>query len=269
MQFTETVSVKIPNLTKSYTFLHISDAHVAYAAPDDPEDVRAHAAHQTKAWMHGDIPPVTVFENVLAGAKEEAVDALLMAGDCIDYISESNARYMRDHLPACGVEVLYAFGNHEGGSYTEVIDDPKASYPELAPVMMGTPDFWVRDYGEFLVIGVDDSDQNVRPAQVEKMKEQIARGLPILLLMHIPMKTPAIEPSVMKKWGTTFMIGTDEDPDSTKEFCELVKSAPNVAAVFAGHIHYEHTGEFAPGRMQYVSAPAFTGFVRKVLVEPS
>lgn len=269
MQFTETVSVKIPNLTKSYTFLHLSDAHVACAAPDAPEDAKALAAKQTKAWMHGDIPPVDVFENVLAEAKDAGIDALLMAGDCIDYYSADNAAYMREHLPVCGVEVLYAFGNHEGGSYTEVIDDPKASYPALAPVMMGTPDFWVRDYGEFLVIGVDDSDQFVRPEQVEKMRGQIARGLPILLLMHIPMKTPAIEPSVMKKWGTTFMIGTDEDPDSTKEFCELVKSAENVAAVFAGHIHYAHTGEFADGRMQYVSAPAFTGYLRKVLVEPA
>lgn len=269
MQFTETVSVKIPNLTKSYTFLHLSDAHVACAAPDAPEDAKALAAKQTKAWMHGDIPPVDVFENVLAEAKDAGIDALLMAGDCIDYYSADNAAYMREHLPVCGVEVLYAFGNHEGGSYTEVIENPKASYPALAPVMMGTPDFWVRDFGEFLVIGVDDSDQFVRPEQVEKMRGQIARGLPILLLMHIPMKTPAIEPSVMKKWGTTFMIGTDEDPDSTKEFCELVKSAENVAAVFAGHIHYAHTGEFADGRMQYVSAPAFTGYLRKVLVEPA
>lgn len=269
MQFTETVSVKIPNLTKSYTFLHLSDAHVACAAPDAPEDAKALAEKQTKAWMHGDIPPVNVFENVLAFAKDEGIDALLMAGDCIDYYSADNAAYMREHLPVCGVEVLYAFGNHEGGSYTEVIENPKASYPALAPVMMGTPDFWVRDFGEFLVIGVDDSDQFVRPEQVEKMRGQIARGLPILLLMHIPMKTPAIEPSVMKKWGTTFMIGTDEDPDSTKEFCELVKSAENVAAVFAGHIHYAHTGEFADGRMQYVSAPAFTGYLRKVLVEPA
>ncbi len=269
MQFTETVSVKIPGLTKSYTFLHLSDAHVAYAAPDAPEDAKTLAAKQTKAWMHGDIPPVTVFENVLAEAKDAGIDALLMAGDCIDYYSPDNAAFMRKHLPSCGTEVLYAAGNHEYGTYTSVPVNRAEAYANLAPVMLGTPDFWVRDFGEFLVIGVDDSTQHVRPDQVAKMKEQIARGLPILLLMHIPMRTPAIEPSVMKKWGTTFMIGTDEDPDSTKEFCELVKSAENVAAVFAGHIHYEHTGEFAPGRMQYVSAPAFTGFLRKVTVEPA
>lgn len=267
MQFTETVSVKIPGLTKSYTFLHLSDAHVAYAAPGASDAAKELAAKQTKAWMHGDIPPVNVFENVLAEAKDAGIDAILMAGDCIDYYSADNAAYMREHLPVCGTEILYAAGNHEYGSYTaEAVDRAEAS-AALAPVMFGTPDFWVRDFGEFLVIGVDDSTQHVRPEQVEKMKEQIARGLPILLLMHIPLRTPAIEPSVMKKWGTTFMIGTDEDPDSTKEFCELVKSAENVAAVFAGHIHYEHTGEFAPGRMQYVSAPAFTGFLRKVVVE--
>lgn len=269
MKFTETVSVKIPGLKKSCMFLHLSDAHVAWAAPDAPEEEKALAAKQTNAWMRNDIPPINVFETVLEEAKAENFDAILMAGDCIDYFSPDNAAFMKEHLPACGTEILYAFGNHERGCYGTPTFAPEDPYKELAPVMLGSPDFWVRDFGEFLVIGVDDSAKNISADQLQKMKDQIARRLPILLLVHIPLRTPAIEPSVMKIWGTTFMLGTDEDSDTTKEFCELVKSSENVAAILAGHIHYEHTGEFADGRIQYVSAPAFTGFLRKVIVEPA
>ncbi len=269
MKFTETVSVKIPGLTKTHTFLHLSDAHVAWAAPDASDEAKAIAQKQTSAWMHNDIPPVNVFETVLEETKAENFDAILMAGDCIDYFSTDNAAFMQEHLPSCGTEILYAFGNHERGSYGSPTFAPEDPYRKLAPVMLGTPDFWVRDFGEFLVIGVDDSAKSISADQLQKMKDQIARGLPILLLVHIPLRTPAIEPSVMKIWGTTFMLGTDEDSDTTKEFCELVKSSENVAAILAGHIHYEHTGEFADGRMQYVSAPAFTGFLRKVIVEPA
>ena len=268
MQYTETVSVKIPNLSRTYHFLHLSDAHVAYALPEESEENKAHAQKQTKRWQCADIPPVELFQTMLAEAQEEELDAILMAGDCIDYYSPGTVAFMQKHLPASKIEVLYAFGNHEGCRYSDGPTFlPHEPYRDLAPVMMGTPDFWVRDFGEFLIVGLDDSTQTVSWEQVEKLKAQIARNMPIILLIHIPLRTIAIEPSVMEMWGTSFMVGTEEDPDSTKAFCNLVTESENVVAVLAGHLHYAHTGEFAPGRMQYVSAPSYTGFLRKVVVE--
>ncbi|MBE7057454.1 MAG: hypothetical protein E7388_08470 [Ruminococcaceae bacterium] len=54
------------------------------------------------------------------------------------------------------------------------------------------------------------------------------------------------------------MIGTDEDPEATHVSCKMVKSEDSpVVAIFAGHVHYEHEGEFAPDKMQCTATTAF------------
>lgn len=262
----EKVTVKIPGLSKTYTFLHISDAHLAYAYPEESEYDRKMAADQAIRWAEALIPPNQAFEDMVQYAKSIHADAMMVAGDCADYISDGTVRYIKERAAAAEIELLYVYGNHEGCRYDRKTDQ-RSYYPMYAPLMHGSPDFWVRDFGEFLVVGVDDSDKKITEAQIEKLKAQIARNIPIILLIHIPLRTEANEAAIMKKWGTNFMLGTDNDTELTKEFCNLVKSEEShIVSIVAGHIHFAHEGEFAPGRMQYVSAPAYNHFARIIEV---
>lgn len=272
---TETVRVTAKNLKRNYRFLHISDAHVSVAFPDAPQETRDFAAKQAKRWSLGVLTSTEAFDEVLGFTKTARPDGLLMAGDCVDYIADANIAHMESRLAALkgeGVDPLYAYGNHEGGSYTETIPDSRVYYPKYRALMGDTPDFWVKDYGDLLVVGVDDSDRAVTPAQLEKMRAVTAeaneRGISILLLLHVPLHSEALAPAVLPVWGPSFMLGSlPTDPPEVHAFCELVKSPESpVAAVFAGHIHFAHAGELAEGRMQYVSAPAFEGYAREVLV---
>lgn len=272
---TETVRVTVPNLKRDYRFLHISDAHVAVAFPHTSEEDRAFAEKQAKRWSAGALTSTEAFDVVLDFTRKTHPDALLMAGDCVDYISDANIA----HTEAClatltaeGITPLYAYGNHEGGSYTTHISDSRVYYPRYRALMGDTPDFQVKDYGDLLVVAVDDSDRIITPSQLARMEtvtaEAKARGVSILLLLHIPVCTEALSPAVLPVWGPSFMLGSlDTDTPEAHAFCELVKSPETpVAAVFAGHIHFAHAGEILPGRMQYVSAPAYEGFVREILI---
>lgn len=261
------VTVTIPGLKNTYTFLHISDAHLAYAYPEESEYDKKMAADQAVRWTEALVPPNEAFDDMTVYAKEIGADALMVAGDCADYISEGTVRYIKEKALASGVEMLYVYGNHEGSRYDKKTDQ-RSYYPMYASLMQGDPSFWVKDYGEMLIVGVDDSDKKITAEQIEKLKEQIARNIPIILLVHIPLRTEAIEEPVMKKWGTSFMLGTDDDTELTKEFCKLVKAEKsNIKAIVAGHIHFAHEGEFAPNRMQYVSAPAYNHFARIITVK--
>ena len=265
---TERVSVMIPGLERPYTFLHISDTHITHAYENDSDAGKALAEKQAHAWNQAGIFPVDAFANVLEYADETKPDAILMAGDVVDYYTESNVRYLGEMLSACKTECLYVPGNHEYAG-NAIFDDMRAT---LSPLMKGTPDFWVRDFGAFVIVGVCDGTYRFTAEQVEKLKAVIAQGKPILMMLHLPIRSDVLSPYVAKSWwgsdvtiGGTFH-GTDEP---TEEFLALVKSEESrVAAIFAGHLHYDHAGEFAPGRMQYVSAPAFTRFVREVSVIP-
>lgn len=261
--------LRIPGLTRAYTLLQISDAHVVVARQEDGEAAFARAKRQIEAWAHGGFSPAEVFEEILAYTEQERPDALLMAGDCVDYVSTSNAAYMAEKLSALSVPVLYAFGNHEGGNYDEIIPDPRSCYPTYASVMGDDPALQSMDLGDVLLVAMDDCDRRITPAQLAAFRRLSEAGKPIILLMHIPVCTEAITPSVMQRWNHTFMIGNLESTPETLEFCELVKSpdAP-VKAIQAGHVHFAHEGEFASGRTQYTSAPAFEGFVRRLRILP-
>ena len=255
----EQIRIAIPSLTKEYHFMHFSDTHIAYAYPEDTEEDTALAEEQSKNWSAFCNTAVENFELLMQEAKERKPDALFMAGDIADYYSESNLRYLTEQLNGCGVLPVYAYGNHEGASYVKNLGDPRQFYPAYSKLMTDTPDFHVQDFGEFLVAAVDNSDHHIREEQLVKLKEVFDRGLPVLLLMHIPLSTEAILPPMEAKWGKNpayFMLGTDAEPETTREFCRMVMAEDSpVAAVFAGHVHFQHSGEFSAGRMQYTTAP--------------
>ena len=267
---TERVTVVIPGLKQPRTFLHISDCHVTHAYPTDSDETAALAEKQANVWNQSGILPVDALHGVLAYAEQTKPDAILMAGDIIDYYSDSNAAYIRELLSAQSTECLYVWGNHEHGTYGPAVPPMEEMRASLAPLMLQSPTFWVRDFGEFLIVGVDDGSYRFTEDQLTRMKEVIACGKPILLLLHLPIRSEVLSPYCEKSWwgcdvtlGGSFH-GTDE---TTEAFLSLVTAEDSpVEAIFAGHLHYSHAGEFAPGRMQYVSAPCFNRYVREVCI---
>ena len=132
--------------------------------------------------------------------------------------------------------------------------------------MNGNADFWLRDYGDFLLIGLNDANRDVTPEQILKFKEQYSRNIPIILAMHIPLLTNyALKAGIFDLYYV-FDLKEDASP-CAGEFSQLVRyDECNVAAILAGHHHGSHEEEFAPGRMQYVAAPLFTKYIRHVTV---
>lgn len=259
-----TIELTIPGLERKYTFIHITDSHIAVAPDTATAEEKAMAEARTKFWTPASgILPIDSFTAHLKNAEELKADGVFLTGDGIDYGSDYNIEVLTRLCGEAKTKVTYVYGNHEGGI------DNKEFYPKYKELMGDTPGFQVNDYGSFLIIAVDDSNKVISQAQLEAMQAQMERGLPIILLLHIPIRTAAIEPSVMERWGTDFMIGTDEDCETTHTFCKMVKSKDSpVIAIFAGHVHYEHEGEFVPGKMQYTAAPAFTGYHRIIKIKP-
>ena len=269
------VEIRAKGVKGSYRFLHISDAHVAVAAPDATDTDKALAEKQSKCWSLGELTSNESFEEMLKYVRHIHPDALLIAGDAVDYFSDANAAVMKDRLTALkndGINTLYAYGNHEGASYKESIPDYRAYYYLYNEVMGDDPSFQVMDLGDLILVSVEDSTRDITISQLERMKklcqEATEREISIILLMHIPIFCDDIAPRILQIWGPSFMIGSCEDDSPTvHEFCDLIKAEDSpIAAVLAGHIHFSQKGFVSPGRMQYVSAPAFEGFVYDITV---
>jgi hypothetical protein len=92
----------------------------------------------------------------------------------------------------------------------------------------------VRDKWRFLLL--DSSRQCLLPAQLEWVERQLhhstLNGRQVAILTHCP--------PLDRKDGVTHAL----DADSTKRLADLVQKYPNVAAIFAAHIHDTFTYEW-------------------------
>lgn len=268
----ETVKLSIPGVKRKYAFYHISDSHIVCASENDTQSDKELALKHTEKWrLTSDMSPKEAFENAMDVVDASNCNGIFITGDCVDYYRPSIAAYVRERLSACTKDVLYVYGNHEGADYAKKTDS-RAVYSEFAPVMQNSPAFWAKDYNGFTVVGIDNSTKEITPEQTAFLKAQSQRGIPLILLMHVPLDTPVIREAVVKRWGEDisqrqyFILGFDDTtPRSGIEFAEFVKSEDsNIAAVFAGHIHYTCEGEFAPGRMQYTAESSASGYMRRI-----
>ena len=203
-------------------------------------------------------------------AEEDGADGLFLCGDIADYLSEGNLKAVGDMLASTQTEKFYVCGTHERTGVEP--PDNRDFYPAYEKWMHGSPACWARDFGEFVIAGMDDGDLQMRAEQLDWLEDRFAEGKPILLLIHIPILTEVIIGTVKQKWGEGgpeyFLLGKPHDTEMSKRFCRMLANpAAPLVAVFAGHIHLMHAGEIIPGRMQYTSGPAFEGVIRKYVLQ--
>ena len=273
MRKIENETLKIKGLKREYTFIHISDAHLSYAPFGADDEEKALCLEHTEEWTRDGKTPLESFDEVCEFVNDEKPDALFITGDCVDYASENNSSYLKAQIGKMNTEVLYVYGNHESVNYKEKPENPKIYYPLYEDLMKGSPAYWVKDYGDLLVCAVDDADKKITKEQLDFLKKQIARNIPILLLIHIPISTATIKEPIENKWGegamSYFALDGDNPCSETVEYCELIKKADNnIAAIFTGHIHTPYKGEFSNGRIMYAAGAAFDGYARKITVLP-
>lgn len=273
MRKIENEVLKIKGLKKEYTFIHISDAHLSYAPFDADEEEKSLCREHTEEWTRDGKTPLESFEEVVEFVNEEKPDALFITGDCVDYASENNSAYLKTQFGRMNTEVLYVYGNHESVNYKKKPLNPKIYYPLYEDMMNGKPSCRVKDYKDLLIVIIDDADKKITKEQLDFLKKQTERNIPILLLIHIPISTATIKEPIENKWGegamSYFALDGDNPCDETIEFCEFLKrNDNNIAAIFTGHIHTSYKGEFSNGRMMYAAGAAFDGYARKIKVLP-
>jgi hypothetical protein len=265
----QTLRMTIPGV-RPRRFLHISDAHIAYAYPDDPPEVIANSAHDTARWGTEGRTSNENFEDFLALARETKPDALVISGDLYDYYQPSSARYLLEKLGGLPVEYLFVYGNHEPaapaangleGEVRKAVFDARLAGP--------APEFWIKDYGDLLLIGLNDAYQQIPAAQLDRLEEQMARGIPIFLVMHIPLPFPNFLATTKIRqpnapWDYNyFLLGCEKPNESTDRLYRLA-SAPDspIAGILAGHVHFFGSDEYAPGKWQLTPAPGYGWDVR-------
>ena len=272
----EKVSFYSDVIKEKIKIIHIADTHL-YMDDDrgtpflNYSDRMAKAYNQTTHFKTREkTNPKKSFEEALEFAKKLNADVITLVGDIFSFPSELAIEWVLSKLEAIGIPYIYIAGNHdwhyEGmkGKLASLRD--KWTEKRLMPFYQGNnPLMAAYDIKGIRFLAIDNSTYEINDEQLIFLSEQVASGLPLVLLVHIPMYAPGKKISFgcgNPFWGAT----TDRNSElerrpkwpenghtkTTFEFYKKVFDSSNVMGIFAGHIH-RNSIEIIKGKPQIVS----------------
>jgi hypothetical protein len=136
-------------------------------------------------------------------------------------------------------------------------------------------------------VAIDDGYYNVTAEQHEAVKHEMEKGLPVVLMCHVPLYTPNHCQTILKGNGglAGYMTGAplsitetyQQDPSrpaseqwrnrtvqqraeqSTLDFIAWLKEQPQLKAILCGHCHDFFEERFSPTAMQYTVEAGYKG----------
>jgi len=256
--------------------VHIADTHLF---KDDERGIpykefsnrMSKAYNITKHFITGqNTNPEEAFEETLLFAKTFNADVITLIGDIFSFPSEAAIEWALTKLKETGIPYIYIAGNHdwhyEGMEGT--MESLRDTWIEkrLLPLYQGNnPLMATYDIKGIRFLAIDNSTYQINEEQLAFFEEQAASGMPLALLVHIPMYAPGRNVSFgcgNPNWGAS----TDRNfelerrpkwPESghsqtTLNFYKKVFNTPNLLGIFTGHIH-RNSIEIIKGKPQIVA----------------
>ena len=265
-------------LEKPFSILHISDTHLTAAYPGENE--KKQTLNQRRTQTFGGRQEEALRDS-LAWAKQH-VDYVLHTGDLIDWQSEANFDLVRKYF---GEGMTGSLGNHEFTSdmwLSEPKEEQTEKYKDYSREKLQSVYPFDISLNSQVVNGVnfvtlDDVYGYVTKQQVKRFREEVKKGMPIVLCMHVPFYTDNIWRAAHRFWNEKGPLSSGvlpkvtgdfkrqlEDP-VTLEFMEYLKKEPLLKCILAGHEHISVEDRFSPTCREYVTGSNFLFHGREVI----
>lgn len=281
-----TITIGVENLTQTTTIFQNTDAHISCDTDLDLEHEQ-YSARMSNAFK--DRGTTKAFAEQMTLAKQKKVDLIALTGDQVNYPSPSSIQFVSQTVQETDIPHLYTAGNHdwhyEGMSGSS--HDLRQTWREkrLSPLYNGhNPSHTALDINGLCILTIDNSTYQISEEQLHFYRKQIARGLPTLLLIHIPMflqdrRDPDRSPLCGDPiWGhdtdRNYEVERRErwpksgNLPSTTAFLEGIKNSPNLIAILCGHTHHNRETTLHPNAIQYETNAGFLGGYRIVTLKP-
>lgn len=258
-----------------FTFIHISDTHLARANMSDGRAKLELALKRSRSFRHS-----VMMLDETAKKADELGCFVVHTGDMIDFVSYENLKIAKDFTGK--VDCIMLAGNHE---FSPTVYNDPVSHAELTEYFLDRVQasykndirFYSRVVNGVNLVALDNGSHKVEQWQVEKLREEIDRGLPVLLFLHVPVYTPEEYEFAVSKYGLpAWLMAVPEDKlagyteadrlsqgadEPTKEAYDLIVNSSNIKAIFCGHEHYDHISMVTPETPQYVINCTTAGIV--------
>lgn len=247
--------------------LHVSDTHLTYADLRDGERKVKLAADRSQYFCKAE----QILQFACDTAKELQIP-IVHTGDLIDFVSKANLeaakRFTNEN------DCFMATGNHEFSLYVgEAWEDADYRNQSLAAVQASFQNdirMSSRIIGGLNFVALDNGYYLFDPEHLEFLKQEVKKGLPIVLMFHTPLYDRALYDYAMEKNPTCAYLADVPEAlmecyDShrfrqqradaiTHETVEYIRSQPLIKSILTGHLHFNYEGMFGDRIAQIVTA---------------
>ena len=250
---------------KPFKFIHISDNHICLADEREEQKKQDLATQRSLCFKNA--------EAVLNAARDYANannTFIAHTGDLIDFISEKNYEYATEYASSC--DLFMAAGNHEFANYLGEHEDAEyksRSSERVNACFKNDILFDSRVVNGINFVAVDNSYHQFDLWQLDRLKEEVKKGMPILLFMHTPLYDEETYDYMINKCGNkcAFLMNVPDElvdlydeslhyhhraTEVTKEAHKFILEEPLIKVVFAGHIHHVFESRPNDKTMQFV-----------------
>lgn len=237
----------VEGLQQDYALLFLTDTHVVVTDPEAQGPQAENQVERSAIFVDQEgVSSEDQFAGWLRYANDNQVDAVLLGGDIIDTPSQVNLDWLEEQLAALNMPWLYVPGNHDWTwPWEYMTDTARESYlPLFEPLMQGNTAIQKLDMGEFAVVGIDDSSNQVRAEALPDYEGMLAEGKPLIVMAHVPFLTQSVLSRAREVWSSPVVIGGGNYggiwPDEhSQRFVALTTATDSpVELVLAGHVHF-------------------------------
>lgn len=269
--------------TKSFKALHFSDTHFTRAGEGENERKRKLSVVRQCgfAWAEH------YFDMQVEYAQKNNL-MILHTGDMNDFITDDNLEHVKAQTRVG--DWICAPGNHDFSLYVGEAWEDEAykaqSYDKVQKYFPNDLTFSSRVVNGVNFVSLMNGYYYVTEYQLKRMKEEVAKGLPIVLLCHVPLYTPkhcewilkgnnnyaAYVMGAPREITSSFRLNTNYPADhwkqcrkqqysndTTLEFAAWLKEQPLLKAILCGHCHHFFEEQFSSTAVQYVVGAGYLG----------
>ena len=246
MEQMDSCEIKIPGISKDYEILFLTDTHITIPADSDSEQEHAYCEERLQHFTtDSGYVASELFTAWMEYANGAGLDGVLLGGDIIDCPTAANMQYLDASLNSLEIPYLYTPGNHDWTFPWEYMTETGSStyLARLSPYMNNNTAIHTLEYDDFIVVAVDNSNNQIHPNALDEYKNILTQGKPVIVMLHVPFYTDELFAKASPVWGGSVVLGGGVHGgiypnEVSAEFLALTTADDSpVAAVLAGHVH--------------------------------
>ena len=239
-------SVSVPDLDRDYSFLILNDLHLITESDEISEDQKEEV-RERRDFLFIDSDgnrSVDLWGELVSELDSFKADGIIIAGDLLDFYSESNMELIKSGLNKLQTPFLYLRADHDTGRWR--VDADRKSVRAAEKALCSNAPILCMEFPGFIIIGINNSTRQLTERGLRQAEKIWKTGKPLILFTHVPFQ-PEEEDSLAEEsrrnWGGRALLwGKDcfyQPAEYTAAFMDLLygKESP-VRAVFAGHLHF-------------------------------